>query len=93
MTTELFDVVRPDHALERLWAYVTPSTDVDRVPVLDAVGRVVGAEIRAPEQSPAFRRSVMDGYAVRASDTFGASEGLPSFLELCLGLRGFAQVA
>ncbi len=84
MTTELFDVVRPDHALERLWAYVTPSTDVDRVPVLDAVGRVVGAEIRAPEQSPAFRRSVMDGYAVRASDTFGASEGLPSFL----GVRG-----
>ena len=82
MTTELFDVVRPEQALERLWAYLTPSTDLERLPALDAVGRVAASDVRAPEESPAFTRSVMDGYAVRASDTFGASEGLPSYLRV-----------
>src|SRR6266705_3171270 len=40
------------------------------------------AEYLAPPDLPAFARSTMDGFAVRAADTYGASEGLPAFLTL-----------
>lgn len=48
----------------------------------DALNRVLSKEIIAKEDLPNFRRSTMDGYAVRAKDTFGASENLPALLEL-----------
>jgi molybdopterin molybdotransferase len=47
-----------------------------------ACGRVLAAEIPASEPVPHFDRAVMDGYAVRAQDTFGASETLPALLEI-----------
>jgi len=47
-----------------------------------APGRVIAGDIVAPEDVPGFDRSGMDGFAVRASDTFAASEGLPVYLEL-----------
>ncbi len=48
----------------------------------DAYGRVTAEDVRAPEDVPLFDRSTMDGYAVRAADTFGATEGLPALFEL-----------
>lgn len=48
----------------------------------NALGRVLAEDIYAPENIPARDRSCMDGYAVRAADTFGASEGNPGYLEL-----------
>ena len=48
----------------------------------DALHRVLSREIISLEDLPFFPRSSMDGYAVRAKDTFGASENLPAFLEL-----------
>ncbi|MCL6581517.1 MAG: molybdopterin molybdenumtransferase MoeA, partial [Firmicutes bacterium] len=47
-----------------------------------ARGRVLAGPVLAPEDVPAFRRSTVDGYAVIAADTFGASEGAPALLEL-----------
>ena len=38
--------------------------------------------VRAPHDLPGFARSTVDGYAVRAADTYGASEGLPSYLDV-----------
>jgi len=55
---------------------------VEEVGSAEALGRVLARDIVAPEDLPGFERSSMDGYAVRASDTFGASEGLPAYLEL-----------
>ena len=55
---------------------------VEEVASAEALGRVLARDIVAPEDLPGFERSSMDGYAVRASDTFGASEGLPAYLEL-----------
>ncbi len=52
-----------------------------------AVGRILAAPIRAPEAVPHFDRAVMDGYAVHARDTFGASETLPALLELSGEIR------
>ena len=47
-----------------------------------AHGRVPAEPVHAPHDLPGFARSTVDGYAVRAADTYGASEGLPSYLEV-----------
>ena len=52
------------------------------VSLADALGRTLTTDIVAPEDLPGFHRSTMDGYAVRAQDTFGATESLPALLEL-----------
>nr|WP_062337357.1 gephyrin-like molybdotransferase Glp [Herbidospora sakaeratensis] len=57
-------------------------TPVERVPLSEALHRVPAAEIGAPAALPGFARSTVDGFAVRASDTYGASDGLPSYLDL-----------
>ena len=44
------------------------------------LGRVPAEPVRAPHDLPGFARATVDGYAVRAADTFGASESLPSYL-------------
>ena len=46
------------------------------------LGRVLAEAFPAPEDLPGFDRSTMDGFAVRAKDVFGASEGQPAALEL-----------
>ncbi|MGA7561829.1 MAG: gephyrin-like molybdotransferase Glp [Desulfobaccales bacterium] len=48
----------------------------------DALGRVLAGPVAAPEAAPQFQRSTMDGYAVCARDTFGASVGAPQYLEI-----------
>jgi len=50
--------------------------------VAEALDRVTFEALRAPASLPAFPRSMMDGYAVRAQDTFGASAALPAYLTL-----------
>ncbi|HUT93077.1 MAG TPA: gephyrin-like molybdotransferase Glp [Thermoguttaceae bacterium] len=45
----------------------------ERVPVAEAAGRVLAREVRSEVDVPGFTRSMMDGFAVRASDTSGAS--------------------
>jgi molybdopterin molybdotransferase len=47
-----------------------------------ADGRVLAVDVRAPEDLPPWPRATMDGYAVRARDSFGASEAVPAFLTL-----------
>jgi molybdopterin molybdotransferase len=48
--------------------------------ISDSYERVLAEDISSPEEMPAFARSTVDGFAVRASDTFGATEGLPAYL-------------
>jgi molybdopterin molybdotransferase len=57
-------------------------TAVERVALVDALGRVPAAAIAASDSLPGFARATVDGYAVRAADTYGASEGLPSYLDV-----------
>ncbi len=83
MTSALFQLVTPAEALARLFERLPAPRAVERVGLTEAVGRWTAAPIAAPEPSPAFVRSAMDGYAVRAADTFGASEGLPAYLRVC----------
>jgi molybdopterin molybdotransferase len=62
-------------------------TATEDVELAAALGRVPAADIVAPDALPGFRRSTVDGYAVRAADTYGASEGLPSYLDLAGSVR------
>jgi molybdopterin molybdotransferase len=57
-------------------------TAVETVALAQAHGRVPAEPVHAPHDLPGFARSTVDGYAVRAADTYGASEGLPSYLEV-----------
>ena len=56
--------------------------DPERVPLAEARGRVLAERIEAGRDVPGFDRASMDGYAVRARDTFGADEADPVELEL-----------
>jgi len=55
---------------------------VEEVDLAGALGRVLAAPVPAPEDVPPFPRASMDGYGVRAADTFGASVGAPQYLEI-----------
>ena len=55
-------------------------------PILDALGLVAAEELTAAEQIPPFDNSAMDGYAVRAEDTKGASDQNPVELEVLMDL-------
>jgi molybdopterin molybdotransferase len=57
-------------------------TGVETVALADAHGRVPAEPVRAPHDLPGFARATVDGFAVRAADTYGASEGLPSYLDV-----------
>ncbi|HEY0361167.1 MAG TPA: molybdopterin-binding protein, partial [Solirubrobacteraceae bacterium] len=57
-------------------------TAVETVDLGRAHGRVPAEPVHAPHDLPGFARSTVDGYAVRAADTYGASEGLPSYLDV-----------
>jgi molybdopterin molybdotransferase len=78
--TEFFNVLPPDAARALLLEHITPLSAREEVATISALDRVTAAASRAPHPLPAFRRSTMDGYAVRSADTFGASGSLPAFL-------------
>ncbi len=59
-----------------------PPVGVEEVALAAALGRILAAPLAAPEDVPGFFRATMDGYAVRAQDTFGASVGAPQYLEI-----------
>ncbi len=53
----------------------------------DALGRILAQEVVAEEDIPGFDRATMDGYAVAASSTFGASEGNPAYLTVAGSIK------
>jgi molybdopterin molybdotransferase len=77
---EFFTVLPPDEALSKLFAHLPAAPQPETIPITDALDRVTFEAVRAPASLPAFPRSAMDGYAVRAQDTFGASQSLPAYL-------------
>ncbi|MFP4188495.1 MAG: molybdopterin biosynthesis protein [Halobacteriales archaeon] len=59
---------------------LTPERRVENVPLIEARGRVLAEDLDSPVDVPGFDRSLMDGYAVRAEDTYGADETDPATL-------------
>lgn len=56
-------------------------TQTETVELLSAVGRVLAKDIISDENVPDFNRSTVDGYAVKASSTFGCSDSIPAILD------------
>ena len=80
---EFFNVLPPADALEVLLQHFQcPDLRREALDTTAALDRVLGEDIVSPEDLPAYPRSAMDGFAVRARDTFGASEGQPAYFEV-----------
>jgi molybdopterin molybdotransferase len=79
---EFLKLVPTKQALQVLLARLESRVVSERVPTIDALGRVTTAPIYSPLPLPSFPRSTVDGYAVRAADTYGASESLPGYLRV-----------
>lgn len=71
---------RVDLAKKILLEHITPINRRERIPIKDAAGRVLAEEIVSAVDVPDHRRAAMDGYAVRAEETTGASPANPVLL-------------
>ena len=74
-------MISVEEALERILSFVS-LLDVEEKPILDALGQVAAEDIISPIDIPPLDNTAMDGYAVRAADTTGASESVPVSLRV-----------
>ena len=86
MTKPLFKVSTPEEAIRVLKDHLDIQKIIQKnreiVNIKDSLHRVLAEEIISPCNLPGFNRSTMDGYAIRAEDSFGASESLPAYLKI-----------
>lgn len=70
--------------VEEVLDYISrfPRLEPESVNLDQALGRVLYKDVKSEEEVPDFDRSTMDGFAVRARDTFGASESIPALFSL-----------
>ncbi len=80
---QFLQVLDRDEAERRFRAALDLSPrGVERIPLDAARGRILAADILAPVDVPSFDRANVDGFAVVAEDTFGASEEVPRLVQL-----------
>lgn len=86
-----FLTLQPPQAALRQWlSQIAPLSARQTCSLAQAGGRVLAQPILADQDLPPFDRSTVDGYAVRARDTHGASDSLPAYLT-CVGEIGMGQ--
>ncbi|MFQ3573243.1 MAG: gephyrin-like molybdotransferase Glp [Thermodesulfovibrionales bacterium] len=66
--------------LQRILTHTAPTYQSEVIRIEDGYDRIVAKDIYAGEDLPGFDRSTVDGFAVRAEDTYGASEMSPLYL-------------
>lgn len=76
------EAIQVNEARSLLEKHITPVNKSEEVSIEDAYGRVLAEDILSPENLPGFDRSTVDGFAVISSDTFGATESMPVYLEV-----------
>ena len=80
---EFLTLVSPESARELLFTHLhAMKADSELVQTISALDRVTAEAVLAPHPLPEFPRSTVDGYAVRAQDTFGAADSMPAYLNL-----------
>jgi putative molybdopterin biosynthesis protein len=80
---QFLDVLDRDTAERRWWQWLRPGVLEDEsVPLAAALGRVLAADVIAGVDVPGFDRANVDGFAVVAAETYGASEEDPRRLRL-----------
>jgi len=78
----MLSVKTPEEVLRLINEEFSPLEERESVSLYAAMGRVLAEDVTAAEYVPDFDRSTVDGYAVRAKDTFGCSEAIPAILPL-----------
>jgi molybdopterin molybdotransferase len=78
--TEFLHAISADHFVNLLGNFIRLSSE--RIPLDKALDRILSEDIVAREDLPEGSRSTVDGFAVRAEDTFGASDSIPAFLDV-----------
>mgnify|MGYP001028470122 CR=1 FL=1 len=71
-----------EEALALIDEHTKPTDRIEEAPIEEAVGRVLAVDLVAEADVPGFDRAAMDGYALRAQDTFEASPMKPRVLKL-----------
>jgi molybdopterin molybdotransferase len=88
---EFFKVKTVEETYQLIRDYVKPNHKVVKKSLYEALHFVLAEDITVKENVPNFRRSSVDGYAVKASDTFGSSESMPGFVtvsgEVKMGMK------
>src|ERR1039458_1459134 len=69
-------MISADQAIQVVLENVAP-LGVERIPIVESLGRVLAQDISSPRDIPGFDNSAMDGYAVRSADLAKASEANP----------------
>jgi molybdopterin molybdotransferase len=67
-------LISREEAIKRIMSSVKPVERTEAVPIEESIGRVLAEDVVAKEDVPPFTRAAMDGYAVKAEDTYGASQ-------------------
>ena len=78
----MLHVKTPEEVLALIETEFAPVAPTELVSLTGAMGRVLAEDIAATEYVPDFDRSTVDGFAVRARDTFGCSDAIPAILPL-----------
>ena len=78
----MLHVKTPEEVLALIETEFSPVAGSETVSLSAAMGRILAEDISATEYVPDFDRSTVDGYAVRARDTFGCSDAIPAILPL-----------
>lgn len=78
----MLHVKTPEEVLALIQREFEPVAQAESVSLYAAMGRVLAEDIAATEYVPDFDRSTVDGYAVRASDTFGCTDSIPAIVTL-----------
>ncbi len=75
-----FKVASVSDAQDRISSLLRRCRGIERISLRDSRGRILAEDIHSQEDVPNFNKSTVDGYAVLAKDTYGASESLPTIL-------------
>jgi molybdopterin molybdotransferase len=80
---EFLQLLPPEEARKLLFSHLPEKKIVhEKIETTLSLGRVISENISAPHSLPEFSRSTVDGYAVQARDTYGASDSMPAYLTL-----------
>ena len=80
---EFLNLVSSSEASKTLFSHLPPPRPVEEIiATTSALGRVTARPILSPEASPAFSRSTVDGFALQARDTYGASDSQPMYFNI-----------
>ena len=78
----MLNVKTPEEVMEIISKEFSPLDLSETVDISDSLGRVLSEDVKGNEYVPGFNRSSVDGYAIKAKDSFGCTESIPAILRL-----------